>query len=254
MSKEIAIKEEVSFDIMANLDSVTALTKKLMQTKHYAKIGEEGLFAICMTADSIGMPRLEALQGSLYYVQGRVGMSYEAMNKYIRMAGHSVTIKHLDDKSCTLIGKRKDTGDTAEITYTMDDARKAGKSYDKHPKTMLFARCLSMLKRFVFPDVCTKVYVKEELDDMEPITDVDVEVVEKELPCVYATDDQIIDLLALLQKCPKDYSEKVITFLNGKGLSENKLPVDLFTQAIEGASKKAQEYLKSVSEGEIEEN
>lgn len=149
-----------------------SLASKLAKTPHYAKLGEAGIFAIAQVAISMGLPLMECLNGELYFVNGRVGMSYEAMNKHIRRAGHSVVIKELNDKQCILIGKRKDNNDTAEICFSYEDAKKAGLarsggSYDKHTKTMLFARCLSQLKRFLFPDVCTKIYLKEELEEIE---------------------------------------------------------------------------------------
>ena len=101
---------EIDF-VMNDIEKMQEMSRKLVQSKHYQKMGEDGIFAIGMMAKSIGMPVLEALNGELYYIQGKVGMAAEAMNKRIRMAGHSVTLKHLDSKGCTLVGKRCDTGD-----------------------------------------------------------------------------------------------------------------------------------------------
>jgi hypothetical protein len=211
-------KTESAPELIIDIENMQNMSKVLMQTKHYQKIGEDGIFAICMVAKSINMPQLDALNGELYYVQGKVGMAYEAMNKYIRLAGHSVSIKYLDEKSCTLVGKRKDSGDVAEITYTLEDARRAGKSYDKHPKTMLFARCLSMLKRFLFPDVCTKVYVKEELDDFKDdqsesnTINVDVKPLYIETPQTIST-SQANELNDLLRGCANEAVEKFNAFM-----------------------------------------
>lgn len=247
------IQERKDVDILASLGEIETLTKVLMKTKHYEKIGPDGIFAMCMVADGIGMPRIDALNGELYYTQGRVGMGYEAMNKYIRSRGHSVQVKVLDDKCCTLVGKRKDNGDTAELTYTMEDARRAGKSYDKYPKSMLFARCLSMLKRFLFPDVCTKVYVKEELEDFKDdeaiearVTPSDIKRIADETQEPTITADQREKLCQLLEKCDAGFKERVHKYLNKQGFEELRLSVELYNRAYESALENAAEHMKEV--------
>ncbi len=229
MSNQL-VKSEENSNFLSEIDDVHAMVRKLMGTKHFQKMGEDGIFAIIMTAKSINMPIQDALNGLLYFVQGRVGMSYEAMNMYIRNAGHSVQIKHLDTKSCTLIGKRKDNGDTAEITFDMEDAKKAGKNYDKHPKTMLFARCLSMLKRFLFPDVCTKVYVKEEMDDMKDdnfdgvtidgnISSSDVLNNPSEIVKELISSEQCDELKSMFNDCSKETKDLFMEFLKGPAMN-----------------------------------
>ncbi len=169
MTNSLAVYEGGDIDgIIHDIEKMKDMSKKLMQTKHYQKMGEDGIFAIGMMAKSIGMPVMEALNGELYYVQGRVGMSAESMNKKIRQAGHSITVKQLNDKGCVLLGKRCDTGDTAEISFMREDATRTGKlgTYEKNLLDMFFARALSRLKRILFPDICTKVYEKTECEDI----------------------------------------------------------------------------------------
>lgn len=217
--------------IMSDVSKLQNMSRKLLESKHFQKMGEDGIFAICMAAKSNGISIHDALNGELYYVQGRVGMGYEAMNKYIRQAGHSVVIKHLDDKSCTLIGKRKDTGDTAELTYDLTDAKKAGKSYDKYPKAMLFARCLSMLKRFLFPDVLTKIYEKGELEDIKenpPILEADV----KPLYIESISAEQAEHLQQLFEGCSKEAQEGVLKIIKKKFNCDslNQLPENTYQE------------------------
>lgn len=240
-SLEVIENNELS--LINELDNVKALSNKLMQTKHYQKMGEEGIFAICMTAKSNGIPLMDALNGELYFIQGKVGMSYEAMNKYIRKAGHSVIIKELSESKCTLYGKRKDTGDDATITFTTDDAKRAGKNYDKHPKTMLFARCLSMLKRFLFPDVLTKVYEKGELEDIDLRDDktINIHALAKEEPRYEVetvepllTQEQCEVVDAIFYDCP---AFKNVVFKNLSINSIDKIPQKHYQRIIDGAPK-----------------
>jgi hypothetical protein len=240
--------------IMNDIDNVNQMAKKLMQTKHYQKMGEDGIFAICMAAKSNGISVSDALNGELYYVQGRVGMGYEAMNKYIRLAGHSVMIKHLDDKSCTLVGKRKDTGDTAEITFDMNDAKRAGKTYDKHPKPMLFARALSMLKRFLFPDVLTKIYEKGELEDISS------DVVVSDVKPLYNIEkeesistEQAIELGTMLTQCSPKVQENFMKYIQDKYKIDilDELPQSAYEQQKKALEFRSAEYQKQLVEEEM---
>lgn len=242
-----------SIDIMMNdIEKMQLMAKKLVQTKHYQKLGEEGIFAIGMMARSMGMSELEALNGEMYYVQGRVGMAAEAMNKRIRMAGHSVTLKHLDFKGCTLIGKRCDTGDTAEISYTIEDAKSAGKTYQKNEKDMYFARALSRLKRILFPDIGTKLYTKEELDDITEDTQIsDVKplcIEEKKI-----STEQAIELGTLLAACSPKVQENFALYFRDKYKITilDELPETAFEMQKKALVIRSEEYQKQLAEAEM---
>ena len=142
---------------LVEVESTQKMCQALLKTPHYAKMGSEGIFAIISKARSLGMDLIEALNGGLYYVQGKVGMPAESMAALIRQKGHSIT---KDAKSsndvCILHGKRGDNGDTWIISFSMEDAKRAGLAknmYEKYPGTMLYNRAMSFLARQLFPDV-----------------------------------------------------------------------------------------------------
>ena len=247
------ISESGLGSMLNDIDFINQMAKKLMQTKHYQKMGEDGIFAICIAAKSNGISVQDALNGELYYVQGRVGMGYEAMNKYIRLAGHSVVIKHLDDKSCTLVGKRKDTGDTCEVTFDSNDAKRAGKSYDKHPKPMYFARALSMLKRFLFPDVLTKIYEKGELEDITDNVQVD-NVKQLYIEKKTISTDQAIELSGLLSECDPEVQKNALKFIQDKFKIEliDDLPEEEFERIKNMLTLRSKEYQKKLADAEME--
>ena len=68
------------------------LAAALMKTPHYAKMGEAGIFAVVQKARSLGMDPIDALNGGLYSVSGKVEMSGQSMMSLIRKCGHSMTI------------------------------------------------------------------------------------------------------------------------------------------------------------------
>lgn len=215
MSNEI-VKTVNPYDMAVNdVETTQRLCSKLMQTKHFAKMGEEGIYAIVTKAKSLGIDPIEALGGSLFYLQGKVGMSTEMMAALIRQKGHSITKDaKSNDGKVILHGKRVDTGDTWTCDFSLDDAKKAGllkNMYEKYPKVMLYNRCMSMLARQLFPDVIKGVgYDMSELKEIaqskepsEQSEDVK-EIISKE---------QADEIISLLSVCSVDYQDKVMKSL-----------------------------------------
>jgi len=156
--------------LVKSTDMIKNLCKQLMQTPHYAKLKEEGIFAIVMMANSLGIDVQAALNGRLGYDRGKVTIPSETMNLMIRQAGHSIEKDPVsNEKVCILTGKRKDNGDTIKVKYTIEEASRAGltakDNWKNHPQAMLFARCSSMLARQLFADVIGGCYTREEMDD-----------------------------------------------------------------------------------------
>src|SRR5690349_12328395 len=99
MSAQLQVKPEnqiVKMDqasvALHEVSKTKQLCAELMKTPHYAKLTEPGIFAIVQKANSIGMSPLEALNGGMYFVQGKVEMQGQSMLALIRQHGHSVQI------------------------------------------------------------------------------------------------------------------------------------------------------------------
>ncbi len=255
MSKEIAIKEEVNFDSMLmDIENMQKMANKLMQSKHYQAMGEAGIFAIVQKAKSLGINPLEALNGSLFYVNGKVGMSTEMMACLIRQAGHSVCKDAKSDNSvCILHGKRRDTGDTWTVRFSMEDAKRAGldkNMYLKYPGVMIYNRCMSMLARQLFPDVIKGAgYTMDELKEISASKG--MQAVEMEDITEFASVESIQALLHLIGQTPTDYQNRVIDFLNKHGLVEDKIPQDLYNQTYERVTKKIEEINAEIKVDEV---
>lgn len=156
-------------NMLKDLENTQKMCQLLMQTPHYQKIGQTGIFAIVEKARSVGVNPIDALNGGMYFVQGKVEMTAALMNHLIRARGHSITKdKRSDDTICILHGKRADNKDTWVESFSIDDAQKAGiyrNQWLKYPKDMLFARALSRLARQLFPDVIKGCYVENEISE-----------------------------------------------------------------------------------------
>jgi len=156
-----------------DIQETRVLVDSLLKTKHYQRLGPEGIFAIIQKAKATNINPLDALNGGMYYVQGKVEMSAFMMNQLIRQAGHSISKDpKSDDTQCILHGKRADTGDTWTEIFSINDAKRAGiyregTGWTKYPRNMLFARALSNLARMLFPDVIKGCYVEGEITGNE---------------------------------------------------------------------------------------
>lgn len=218
MKNELIVKDNPEV-LMKDLQNTQKMCQLLMQTPHYRKMGNEGIFAIVEKARSVGVNPMDALNGGMYFVQGKVEMTSALMNQLIRSNGHSVTKdKKSDDTICILHGKRADNGDTWVESFSIEDAKKAGiyrNQWLKYPKDMLFARALSRLGRQLFPDVIKGCYVQGEISEAPafntPIEEVDSE--EQEVVDITVTNKDEANALDELIGDDEQYRKCVMNFL-----------------------------------------
>ncbi len=167
------------------------MAEQAVSSKMYKGIGEKaGVMMIMLAARELGIPPMQALNGGLNIIQGKVEISARMMNALIRKSGHQISVKENSDSLCTLAGKRCDTGETLTVTFSVADAQKAGLvktggGWTKFPKDMCFARALSRLARQLFSDVIGIGYVEGEIK----ATDVDV-IVPEEIPMEIQDDSE----------------------------------------------------------------
>jgi uncharacterized protein YlaN (UPF0358 family) len=179
----------------------------LLKIPFFAKIGKEAMFAIACKSISLGIDPLDALNGGLYSVQGKVEMSANMMNQLIRKYGHSIKKDpKSDDTICILHGRRADNGDDWTESFSLMEAKRAGlvtpnNVWSKYPGDMLFARALSRLARRLFPDVIKGCYTEGEIKMLDS---------DKDKTTIDATpigDNEIIELNNLIgddEKLKKD--------------------------------------------------
>jgi hypothetical protein len=142
-------------------------------SKMYKGVGEKaGVMMVMLSARELGIPPMQALNGGINIINGKVEISARMMSALIRKAGHTLTTKKCDDTSCTLYGKRWDTGEDYECSFSVAEATKAGLvkpggGWVKWPSDMCFARALSRLARRLWSDVIGIGYVEGEIKPEE---------------------------------------------------------------------------------------
>lgn len=252
MEKEMVVRS----DIQIMIDDVTqseTLCQSLLKSPHYAKMGKEGVFAIVHKAASLGVHPIEALNGGMYYVQGKVELSSILMAKLIRQKKHSITLdKNSNESICILHGKRADNGDTWKASFSIADAKRAGiyqekGPWGKYPDVMCYNRALSKLARQLFPDVIGNCYVEGEISSdgsftkKDPLEQVDlqeaVQVEPEQIGQVEIVDsnfihaDEVSTLQNMLDTCTEEFRNTVLSFLHQRfgSANFNALPKDLYS-------------------------
>lgn len=133
----------------------------------------DAIIATIAKGRALGLDDIHALS-AIHFIEGKPTLSAEAMNMLARRAGHSIAAK-VTETSATVKGVRADTGDSMEVTYTLEDAKRAGilgkDNWKKHPQAMLMARATAQLCRWLFPDVLAGAsYTPEELEDASGVS------------------------------------------------------------------------------------
>lgn len=249
--------EEKQFDILGDLEQTQKLCAALMKTPHYQKIGEVGIYALVNKAKSMGMNPLDALNGGMYFVQGKVEMSGQAMLALIRSKGHSVS---MDPKSTNthvrMFGKRADNSDSWSVEFSIDDAKRAGiykNTWEKYPKTMCTWRCVSMLGRFLFSDILHGVYVQGEISELSinatmldetKIQEMPTETVE-EIKLLTPSHQAVKELQVILDLCSPEYQTAVNERLEKLNIhSLDKIPLDMYVILRNRASEEKKKFIE----------
>lgn len=150
---------------------INDIAKTAYESAYFNKLGGlPGILSITLYAREIGVPPMMALMGGFSNVQGKITMSAELMNMLIRRAGHKMKTLQCTNEICEIQGERGDTKEPMTVRFSFKEAQaaglvKGGSAWEKYPSDMLFARCISRLRRRLFPDVATRSYVEGELDE-----------------------------------------------------------------------------------------
>lgn len=155
---------------LANLDAqvryAELLAKSTLVPKHLRGNAANVLLYLAL-AEAHDVPVAVAFRG-MTVVGDTPAMAPEMMRAQILRKGHKIEVLKDTERECALRGTRADTGVSYDVSFTWDDATKAGltgkSTWKQYPKAMLLARATSALGRMGFADCLNGVsYVPEEL-------------------------------------------------------------------------------------------
>ena len=85
----------------------------------------ESVLAAILYGRELGIGPMQSLQ-SIHVIDGRPGASPELMRALVARHGHRIDVVESASDHVTLAGERCDTGATATVTWSLEDARQAG--------------------------------------------------------------------------------------------------------------------------------
>jgi hypothetical protein len=129
----------------------------------------EAVLACILAGYEAGLSPMTSLR-SIHVVDGRPAMSAELMRAVIQRAGHDIWVEETNTTRAIVSGQRSGSARILKVTWTEDDARRAGltgkDNWKKYPRAMLVARATTELARMLFPDVLAGIsHSIEELAD-----------------------------------------------------------------------------------------
>jgi hypothetical protein len=146
------------------------MAKQAVGSKLYRGIGDEfAVMTIMLAARELDIPPMAALNGGINIIQGKTEISARMMAALIIRRGGTISVEESTDQKCVLKGIRSN-GQVGIESFTIEEAKKAGLvkvggGWEKWPKDMLYARCISRLARRLFPDVIGMGYVEGEIKE-----------------------------------------------------------------------------------------
>lgn len=130
--------------------------------------GNGAAVAACILAGrEVGMAPMTALQ-TINVIHGKPAISAEGMRGLVLQAGHAIQVTEKTASRVIIRGRRRGDNEWSSVTWTVDDARRAGLGGDnwkKYPRQMLTARATTELCRDLFSDVIHGLRSVEEMID-----------------------------------------------------------------------------------------
>lgn len=131
----------------------------------------EAVVAGILYGREIGLGPMQALQ-KVHIIDGKPSLAAEEMLAQMRRRGLMILKSELTMERAFIHARRSDTGEEAEVEWTLQDAIDAGltskDNWSKYRKDMLWARCVGRLCRQLGSDmVGGMVYAAEEMQDWD---------------------------------------------------------------------------------------
>lgn len=181
------------------LSSYNMVAQSAAESPYWKKMGGmPAILSVMLMGRELGISPMNAISGMFHVIQGQVEISGRGMSYLIRKKGHILKLIELNEHKCTLMGKRIDTGEEQECSFTIEEARasgliRTGSMWTKLPKDMLYWRSLSRLARRLFTDCLGTCYIEGEIREMkkkevlttiEPadLENIEIEEIDMEIP------------------------------------------------------------------------
>ena len=146
------------------------LVKSGTLPKALAERGHAGVMTVLWAARELGLTAMQGIKW-IAVVEGRPSLMAQGMHAVIQRSGMAEVfeVTEISSERCTVRAKRR--GDIApiDVTWTIQDAKRAGLikergAWEKYPRDMLRSRAISEAARMRFPAEIGGMYTPEETE------------------------------------------------------------------------------------------
>lgn len=182
--------------------TLTGFADILVKSRFFTDVSQAAQAVVKIKlGESLGIDPVTAMMG-IYLVKGRLSLSANLMARTIKSSGkYDYRIREHSPTKCRLeIFERNPLTNKLESAgfceYTLDEAKAAGlvngDNWKKHPKNMLFARCITNAAKWFTPDAFggAPVYLPDEIPGSGLVVDGEtLEVVSSSSPATFTSAD-----------------------------------------------------------------
>lgn len=173
MSSEITIVAPKTIEESEKLSTTLAKSALLPEA---LRGKQSDILVTLLSGAELGLAPMQALRG-IVVIKGKPALSADLMGALVKRNPVCEYLQLVESTATKATYKTKRKGDPEPTTmsFTMEDAKAAGIAgdmYRKYPANMLRARCLAIICRAVYPDLCLGLYDSDsgELTDGVPTT------------------------------------------------------------------------------------
>jgi len=155
----------------ADMGQAWGLAKSMHRSRMFGDFpNPEAILAIVMTGRTFGMDAVSSLRG-FHFVKGKASPSAQLLIGLVKRhpACEYFRIKEQADDRATWETKRRDEPEPVTMTFTLEDAKRAGllgnDNWKKRPGMMCLWRAGTQLARVVYPDITSGLYTPDELEE-----------------------------------------------------------------------------------------
>ncbi|RHA38688.1 hypothetical protein [Cellulomonas rhizosphaerae] len=163
----VSLIQQTALELTAAHQIASAIAGTSFVPQHFRGKPDECAVAILYGA-TIDFDPVTAIQ-QIYVIGGKPALYARAMVAVVLSKGHDIWVEEEAPGKVTVAGRRKGSDRVQKITWTTEDARRAGytsnKKYDTDPRAMLYARASGDIARRIAPDALMGMaYTVEELE------------------------------------------------------------------------------------------
>ena len=151
------------------MDDLKQMASAACKSGLFSMPSPEAALTLMLLCQAEGLHPIQALR-QYHIIKGRPAMRADAMQAAFQNAGGKLQWIERSDARCS-VEVTHPAGGTCIVTWTIEQAAKAGltnnPTWQKFPRAMLSARCISEAIRAVYPAVVCGLYTPEEVQDFD---------------------------------------------------------------------------------------